>query len=119
MAQITEPATDTWTAADLVQRFGAVPLRRVRPDPPPGSASESDVVEIHDREDRLYELVDGVLLEKAVGTYESYLAGLLGGAGDAGLCSGLCRRLPVLAPVKKLAVSGPRVGGRSPNPLPR
>jgi Uma2 family endonuclease len=40
-------------------------------------ASEDDVVEIHDREDRLYELVDGILLEKTVGTYESYLAALL------------------------------------------
>ena len=78
MAQMTEPTTDTWTAADLVLRFGAIPLRRVRRDPPPGSAMEADVVEIHDREDRLYELVDGVLLEKTVGTYESYLAMLLG-----------------------------------------
>lgn len=38
---------------------------------------ERDVVEIHDREDRLYELADGVLMEKTMGTYESYLAGLL------------------------------------------
>ena len=78
MAQMTEPTTDTWTAADLVRGFGAIPLRRVRPDPTPGSATEADVVEIHDREDRLYELVDGVLLEKSMGTYESYLAMVLG-----------------------------------------
>lgn len=77
MAQIIEPAT-AWTAADLVERFGAIPLARVRLDPAPGSATEADVVAIHDQEDRLYELVDGVLVEKTVGAYESYLAYLLG-----------------------------------------
>jgi len=68
----------SWTAADLVQRFGAIPLRRVRHDPAPGTATEDDVVAIHDREDRLYELVDRTLVEKTVGTYESYLAMMLG-----------------------------------------
>jgi Uma2 family endonuclease len=77
MAHVTEPAVGTWPAADLVERFGPVPLSRIRLDPAPGTASEEDVVEIHDHEDRLYELVDGVLLEKTVGTYESYLAALL------------------------------------------
>jgi len=77
MTHATEPAVGTWTAADLVERFGAVPLSRIRHDPAPGTATERDVIEIHDREDRLYELVDGVLMEKTVGTYESYLAGVL------------------------------------------
>jgi len=77
MASVTESPAVDWTAADLVERFGPVPLHRVRLDPPPGSATETDVVEIHDREDRLCELADGVLMEKTVGTYESYLAGLL------------------------------------------
>lgn len=76
MAHATELAAG-WTAADLLQRFGAVPLNRVRGEPAPGTATEGDVVEIHDREDRLYELVDAILLEKTVGTYESYLAGVL------------------------------------------
>lgn len=78
MAHATEATAGVWTAVDLVERFGAVPLDRIRHDPAPGSATESDVVEIHDREDRLYELVDGTLLEKTVGTYEAYLALLLG-----------------------------------------
>jgi len=78
MAHMTESNTDAWTAVDLVQRFGAIPLSRIRLDPPPGSARETDVVAIHDRENRLYELVDGVLVEKTMGTYESYLAMLLG-----------------------------------------
>jgi Uma2 family endonuclease len=63
-----------WTAADLVDHFGPIPLDRIRHDPAPGTATEEDVVEIHLREDRLYELVDAVLVEKTVGTYESYLA---------------------------------------------
>jgi len=78
MAHATEPGTGTWTAADLVERFGPIPLCRIRLDPPPGTATEQDVIEIHDREDRLYELVDGILVEKTVGTYEAYLALLLG-----------------------------------------
>jgi len=74
---VTEPVASTWTARDLVERFGAIPLWRIRFDPPPGTATEQDVIEIHTREDRLCELVEGVLVEKTVGTYESYLAALL------------------------------------------
>jgi hypothetical protein len=42
------PAT-VWTAADLVAQFGAIPLDRVCTSPPPGLATESDVIERHDR----------------------------------------------------------------------
>ena len=77
MAHALEPHPAVWTAADLVERFGPIPLDRVRHDPAPGTATEDHVVEIHDREDRLYELVDGVLVEKTVGIYESYLAAFL------------------------------------------
>jgi len=77
MAHAVEPALGTWTAADLVERFGPIPLHRIRHDPAPGTATERDVIEIHDHEDRLYELVDGVLVEKTAGIYESYLAALL------------------------------------------
>ena len=62
------------TIADLLEQFGPIPASRIRHDPPPGTATEEDVVEIEAREDRLYELIDGVLLEKAVGYYEAYLA---------------------------------------------
>jgi hypothetical protein len=64
MAAIVIPAETEWTAADLVERFGPIPLRRIRLDTPPGSATEQDVIEIYNREKRLYELVDGVLVEK-------------------------------------------------------
>jgi Uma2 family endonuclease len=50
-----------------------VAARRVRAYPPPGKATEKDVIAIHDRTDRLYELVDGVLVEKIMSFPESAL----------------------------------------------
>ncbi|MEX0819952.1 MAG: Uma2 family endonuclease [Pirellulaceae bacterium] len=58
--------------------FGHLRAARLRTDPPPGQATEQDVIDLHDRHDGLYELYRGVLLEKAMGFYESYLALLLG-----------------------------------------
>ena len=78
MSQAIESSPAVWTAVDLVERFGAIPLDRVRTNPPPGSATERDVIEIHDRENRLCELLDGTLLEKTMGSFESYLALYLG-----------------------------------------
>ena len=69
-------ATPDWTVADLLNQFGAIPVSRIRLDPAPGTATEQDV-DLEAREDRLYELIDGVLLEKAIGYYEAYLATLL------------------------------------------
>jgi Uma2 family endonuclease len=62
------------TLADLLERFGPIPAARIRYDPPPGTATEKDVVALEARDNRLFELVDGVLVEKAMGFYESYLA---------------------------------------------
>ena len=62
------------TLADLLERFGAIPAARIRYDPPPGTATEQDVITLEARENRLFELVDGVLVEKAMGFYESFLA---------------------------------------------
>jgi Uma2 family endonuclease len=77
MAQTTQSDFGGWTALDLVQRFGAIPLHRIRHAPPPGTATERDVIEIREHEDRLCELVDGVLVEKAMGKYEAYLGSML------------------------------------------
>jgi Uma2 family endonuclease len=77
MATVPIPSPEVWTAGDLIERFGPIPLARVRFRPVPGFATEKDVVEIHDHEDRLCELIDGILLEKTVGAYESYLATLI------------------------------------------
>ena len=65
------------TLADLVDRFGPMPAERIRTNPPPGTATEQDVIDIEERESRLCELVDGVLVEKTVGVDESYLASRL------------------------------------------
>ncbi len=63
------------TIAELHERLGFVPLHRIRMDPLPGTATEADVVRHLDGGNkRLYELVDGTLVEKAVGTRESILA---------------------------------------------
>jgi Uma2 family endonuclease len=77
MAAPTLPPPTQWTVADLLARFGPILVTRIRTDPAPGTATEADVIEIHDRENRLYELVDGVLVEKTVGYSESYLASFL------------------------------------------
>jgi len=78
MTLTAQDSPAVWTAVDLVERLGAIPLDRVRTNPPPGSATERDVIEIHDRENRLCELLDGTLLEKTMGSFESYLALYLG-----------------------------------------
>jgi Uma2 family endonuclease len=65
------------TLADLVRRVGSVPLERIPARPAPGTATEADVLARLGGEKRLYELVDGVLVEKAMGYYESLLAGIL------------------------------------------
>ena len=67
-------STKDMTVADLVELFGPMPAGRIRTNPAPGTATEQDVIDIEARESRLCELVDGVLVEKTVGIYESYLA---------------------------------------------
>jgi Uma2 family endonuclease len=77
MATVTTSLPSDWTLADLHRALGDIPLERIRLHPPPGTATESDVIAIRDREERLCELVDGVLVEKTMGWYESQLAVLL------------------------------------------
>ena len=64
--------------ADLMDRLDGIPAERVRFFPTPGTATVDDVIEIQAREKRLYELVDGVLVEKPLGIRESILAINLG-----------------------------------------
>lgn len=73
MATFSDAPT-IWTAVDLAERFGPIPMDRICTDPPPGLATEDDVVWFDDHEDRLYELVDGILVEKTMSSYESFLA---------------------------------------------
>jgi Uma2 family endonuclease len=65
------------TAAELVRRLGNIPLERICFTPPPGTATERDLLAAMRRSDRLYELVDGTLVEKAMGLSESMITLLL------------------------------------------
>lgn len=62
------------TVAELLKKLGGIPGERVLLDPPPGTATEKDVLEVEARQGRICELVDGVLVEKAMGFEESFLA---------------------------------------------
>jgi Uma2 family endonuclease len=62
----------------LLSKLGGIPAGRVRLDPFPGTATKRDLVRFHSREDKLYELVDHTLVEKPMGSPESYLALRLG-----------------------------------------
>ncbi|HEV3203673.1 MAG TPA: Uma2 family endonuclease [Gemmataceae bacterium] len=62
------------TLADLLERLGGISPGRVLYDPSPGKATEADLIDIQKKENRLCELVDGVLVEKAMGYRESCLA---------------------------------------------
>src|SRR5262245_56735409 len=80
------------TMADLLDRLGGIDPQRVRLKPPPGEATEADVDRLRNTTRRLYELVEGTLVEKAMGFRESIVAvaiiNLLGSfvkANDLGL----------------------------------
>ncbi len=75
---IKKPAGKTWTVTDLYRRFGPIPFERIRHSPPPGCGTVADVARLNEQEDRLYELVDGILVEKTVGYEESYIAMKIG-----------------------------------------
>ena len=66
------------TIADLLHDLGGISPKRIRLRPAPGRATEKDVLRIEAQEDRLFELIDGVLVEKVMGAKESLLAMELG-----------------------------------------
>ncbi len=84
------------TVAELLERLGGIPAYRVRWKPYPGTATEQDVIAAEAAlEKRLCELIDGTLVEKAVGQYESRVAHLIGHfmedyleQHDLGICYG-------------------------------
>jgi Uma2 family endonuclease len=67
-------ATPIVSLGELLDQLGGIAPDRVRFHPVPGRAKEKHVVDIHDRENRLCELVDGVLVEKVMGARDSLLA---------------------------------------------
>ena len=78
MSTTTLEATELETLADFIDRLGGISPSRVRFHPLPGTATEADLLKvIAKRSGRIYELVDGTLVEKVMGYRESFLAGTL------------------------------------------
>jgi len=67
----------SWTLADLREHLGGISLERISLYRPPGMATEEDALWLDDHEDRICELVDGVLVEKPMSSFESLLAMIL------------------------------------------
>ncbi len=66
------------TLADVVHALGDIPLHRILWQPFPGTATEADQLRIcNGKSKRLVELIDGVLVEKAMGHRESLFAVVL------------------------------------------
>jgi Uma2 family endonuclease len=76
--QLNRDNYQPWTAADLHARLGDIPLYRIRTKPEPGTATEKDLLALMDRKEPICELIDGTLVEKDMGSYESFLAMELG-----------------------------------------
>jgi len=101
------------TLADVLQQLGGISPRRVRCNPPLGTATEEDVIRIRARERRLFELVHGVLVEKVMGYWESVLgielARLLGNfinrhkSGSLAGADGMLRLSPGLVRIPDLS----------------
>lgn len=74
MSTLLSPDAVGWTATELAKRFGPMPLWRFVFDPPPGEATEDDVERLGVHHNIYCELVDGVLVRKTMGSFESVLA---------------------------------------------
>ena len=57
--------------------LGDVPLKRVVFDPLPGTATEYDQIFRVERQHRFAELIDGTLVEKPMGSFESMIAAII------------------------------------------
>ena len=77
MSQATIAPAEIRTLGDLLRRLGGIPLDRIRFDPPPGSAMEEDLIAIQGRKEGLFELVNGCIVEKAMGCREATVTSLL------------------------------------------
>jgi Uma2 family endonuclease len=66
------------TLADLMDRLGNIPPERIRMKPAPGTATVRDVIKaLEAPRRRICELIDGVLVEKPMGSKESTYGGFL------------------------------------------
>jgi len=76
MSAVTEsPSAARYrTAAEWLEDLGDVPLSRIIFDPLPGTATERDLLHKCEVEKQLCELINGTLVEKPKGLYESMVA---------------------------------------------
>lgn len=70
------------TAGDVLRHLKGIHPRRIRIDPPPGFGTVRDVIRLDRRrhESGIFELVDGVLVAKLGGLWESVVAGKIASA---------------------------------------
>ena len=75
---VTPPIfADDAMLGDVLERLGGIPASRVRLFPAPGTATIRDLRRLDRRTNGTCELIDGVIVEKAMGWYESFLATVL------------------------------------------
>jgi len=74
---VPTPRPSFKNVAELQEYLGGVPLERIRMQPLPGQATEEDILRIHAQEGPICELIDGILVEKPMATYEALVAGML------------------------------------------
>lgn len=70
----TESEAPFESMASVLERLGGISPARVVMNPVPGKATEKDLLLLHRRTNRLFELVDGILVEKVMGFPEGGLA---------------------------------------------
>ena len=71
---LTDASPTDWTIADVEAWLPGFPRDRIRIYPPPGTATDQDVLAAKARNGRICELIDGTLVEKPMATQESMLA---------------------------------------------
>ena len=74
---IAPPTASYDTVAELVRDLGDIPLFRILLKPLPGTATEADQLRMCESGGRLVELIDGTLVEKAMGAREGFMAATL------------------------------------------
>ncbi|MFO0925959.1 MAG: Uma2 family endonuclease [Gemmataceae bacterium] len=79
MSQTVTAAVPFVTVADLLARLGDIPARRIRLNPPPGQATERDLLTEAHPDPHLCELVDGTFVEKEIGFLHAVVTADLAG----------------------------------------
>ena len=91
----TKPKSRFPTIADVQERLGHIPESRILSFPAPGTATVQDLLDGSITGDRLCELVDGILVEKAMGWQQGFVGMWIGhliqtylNANNVGLVAG-------------------------------